>query len=79
MTNNNIWDEKLAPQQLLNQICSRFVTHFDDKPKTSTYRQISPDIFFLLTKCPLKIKVSQAKSSWFAFKEAPAYKTGVQY
>ena len=29
-----------------NQSCSRFVTHFDDKPKILTYRQISPNIFF---------------------------------
>ena len=41
-----------------NQSCSRFVTHFDDKPKILTYRQISPNIFFL-KKCPMKIKVSQ--------------------
>ena len=61
MTNNNIWDEKLAPQQLLNQICSRFVTHFDDKPKTSTYRQISPDIFFFVDKVSFENKSQSSK------------------
>ena len=40
-------DKKLTPQQLLyyNQSCPRFGTHFDDKPKILTYRQISPDIW----------------------------------
>ena len=41
-----------------------------------TYRQIPPNIF-LPTDCPMKIKVSQAQSNWFVFKEAPLYKSGV--
>ena len=54
-------NEKLAPQQSLyyNRSCSRFGTHFDDKPTILTYRQISPNIF-LLTNCRMKITVSQA-------------------
>ena len=35
-------------------------------------------VFFLLSDCPMKVKVSQAESNWFAFKEAPAYKRGMR-
>ena len=56
---------------------SRFGTHFDDRPKILTYRQISPNII-LHTNYPMKIKVSQARSNWFVFKEAPAYKSRVR-
>ena len=80
MTNNKHQDEKLTPQQLLycNQSCSRFVTHFDDKPEILTYCQISPNIFFA-DKLSDGNKVNQAKSNWFVLKGAPAYKSGVQY
>ena len=78
MTNNKHRDEKLTPQQLpyYNQSCSRFVTHFDDKPEI--YYQISPNILFT-DKLSYGNKVNQAKSSWFVFKEAQAYKREVQY
>ena len=46
-------------------------------PKVMTYRQIPRNIF-LPTDCPTKIKVSQAQSNWFVFKEAAAYKRGVR-
>ena len=80
MTNNKHRDEKLTPQQLLyyNQSCSRFVTHFDDKPEILTYYQIFPNIFFA-DKLSYGNKVNQAKSNWFVLKEAQAYKRGVQY
>ena len=80
MTNHKHRDEKLTPQQLLyyNQSCSRFVTHFDDKPEILTYRQVSPNIFFA-DKLSYGNKVNQVKSNWFVPKEAPAYKRGVQY
>ena len=44
-----LWNEKLALQKLLycNQSFSQFWTHFDDRPKILTYRQISPNIFYL--------------------------------
>ena len=47
--NKQPWNEKLAPQKLLycNQSFSRFETHFDDRPKILTYRQIPPNIFYL--------------------------------
>ena len=35
-------------------------------------------VFFLLSDCPMKIKVSQAQSNWFAFKEALSYKRGMR-
>ena len=60
-----------------NQSFSRFGTHFGDRPKVLTYSQIPPNIF-LPTDCPIQIKVSQAQSNWFPFKEAPAYKRGVR-
>ena len=41
-----------------------------------TYRQIPANVF-LPTDCPMKIKVGQAQSNWFVFKEAPVYKRGV--
>ena len=58
-----LWNEKLAPQQSLycNRSFSRLGTHFDDRPKILTYRQISPNNF-LLTNCPVKITDSQAVS-----------------
>ena len=37
------------------------------------YNQNSTNIF-LLPNCPMKIKVIQAQSNWFVFKEALAYK-----
>ena len=72
-------DEKVAPQQLLccNQSFSWFGTHFYDRPKVLTYSQIPLGIF-LLTDCPMKIRVSQAQSNWFVFKEGPDYKRGVR-
>ena len=80
MTNHKHRDDKLTPQQLLyyNQSCSRFVTHFDDKPEILTYRQISPNIFFA-DKLSYGNQVNQIKSNWFVLKEAPAYKREVQY
>ena len=80
MTSNKHRDEKSTPQQLLyyNQSCSRFVTHFDDKPEILTYYQIYPNICFV-DKLSYASKVSQAKSNWFVLKEAQAYKRGVQY
>ena len=70
--------EKLAPQQSLyyNRTFSRFWTHSDDRPKILTYHQTSPNIY-LLTNCPIKIKVSQAQDNWFILKEASTYKRGV--
>ena len=46
-------NEKLEQQKLLycNQRFSRFWTHFDDRPKILTYRQISPNIFHLRLSC----------------------------
>ena len=72
-------NENLAPQQLLycNQSFSWFGTYFGDRPKVLTYSQIPPNIF-LLTHCPMKIKVSQAQSNWFVFKEAQANKREVR-
>ena len=79
MTNNKHRDEKVTQQLLYyNQSCSRFVTHFDDKPEILTYYQISPNIFFA-DKLFYRNKVNQAKNNWFVLKEAPAYKRGVQY
>ena len=60
-----------------NKSCFWFATHFDDKPKILTYRQVSPNIFF-----PKKVSYeneSQAKCNWILFKEAKAYKRGIQY
>ena len=42
-----------------------------------TYRQIPPNIF-LIKNCPMKIKVGQAPSNCFVFKETSAYERGVR-
>ena len=57
----SLWNEKLATKQPLycKWSFSRLGTHFDDRPKILTYRQISPNIS-LLTNCPKKVTVSQA-------------------
>ena len=60
--NTSLWNEKLAPHSnhfTITEVFFLFGTHFDDRPKILTYRQISPNIF-LLTNCPMKITVSQA-------------------
>ena len=53
-------NENKHPSETRNyydQNFSRFGTYFDDRPKISTYCQISPNIF-LLTDCPMKLTVS---------------------
>ena len=40
-----------------NQSFSRFWTHFDDKPKILTYRQIPPNIFYLRLSYFFSIRV----------------------
>ena len=42
MTNN----KHLKWEISTNQSCSQFATHFDEKPKILTYRQVSRHIFF---------------------------------
>ena len=62
--NTSLWNKKLAPRNshlTIIKVFFRFGTHFDDRPKILTYRQVSPNIF-LLTNCPMKITVSQAIS-----------------
>ena len=51
MTVSIFWIEKSALQQSLyyNRSFSQFRTHFDDRPKILTYRQISSNIFCLQT------------------------------
>ena len=76
--NKQPWNEKLAPQKLLycNQSFSRFETHFDDRPKILTYRQIPPNIFYL--RLSYEKKVSQAQNNWFIVKETLVYQRGVR-
>ena len=57
---------------------SWFGTHFDNRPKLLIYRQVPPNIFFLLLNFPIKIKVSQILSNWFVFKDTRDYKRVVR-
>ena len=59
--NKQPWNEKLAPQKLL--YCNQsfffwFETHFDDRPKIMTYRQIPPNIFYFRLSYENKSKSS---------------------
>ena len=71
------WEFSTTAVTSCNQSFSRFGTHFGDRPKVLAYSQIPPNIF-LPTDCPTKIKVSQAQTNWFLFKEALAYKRRVR-
>ena len=61
------WEIGIAEFTLLWPKIFLVWTHFDDRPKILTYRQILPDIFYL--GLYYEIKVSQAQYNWFVFKE----------
>ena len=55
-----------------------FVTHFGDRPKIFTYRQISPNTFFAYKLSCENKNQSSTRSNYFVFKETLAYKCGVR-